>query len=69
VRPPSDRLSATGASPFRATVVERYARARDRAVSARHPTGALLVVLWLLLCLALAVGATWLMLAWRYFAA
>jgi hypothetical protein len=49
--------------------MERYARTSQPAVSRRHPTRALLVLLWLLLVLALAVVGAWLTVAWRYVAA
>jgi hypothetical protein len=61
-------VSANGTSPFRAAAIEQYARSGQPVVSVRRPSVALLVVLWLLLVLALAAGATWLTVAWRYFA-
>jgi hypothetical protein len=61
-------VSTNGASPFRAAAIERHARTGEPAVSVRRPSVVLLVVLWLLLVLALAAGAAWLTLAWRYLA-
>jgi hypothetical protein len=61
-------VGVNGASPFRTTAVERYARTRPAPVTAGQPTRALLVTLWLVLILALAAGGVWLAVAWRYLA-
>ena len=61
-------MSADGVPPFRATALEHYARSTPPTVAVRRPSVALVVVLWLLLVLALAAGAAWLTVAWRYLA-
>jgi hypothetical protein len=61
-------VSANGASPFRAAALKHYARPTQPTVAVRRPSVAVVVVLWLLLVLALAAGAAWLTVAWRYFA-
>jgi hypothetical protein len=55
-------------SPFRAAAIEQYARTRHSTVAVRRPAVALLMALWLLLCLALTAGVMWLLVAWPYVA-
>jgi len=62
-------VRSNGTSPFRAAALEQYARTGQPTVAVRRPGFALLLVLWLLLCVALAAGGAWLLVALRYLAA